>query len=77
MRDALMKWIQSKWSTGQLEQISAAKPGTIRFLKLTLDVVFEKSATKNMPVGTVLINQLEYVAKVLARFEEQFMLRGP
>eukprot|EP00971_Amphidinium_carterae_P101170 2001700-Amphidinium_carterae.1 len=35
--DALMKWIQSKWSTGQLEQISAARPGTIRFLGLNLE----------------------------------------
>eukprot|EP00971_Amphidinium_carterae_P248172 4927274-Amphidinium_carterae.2 len=26
--DALMKWIQSKWSTGQLEQASAAKLGS-------------------------------------------------
>eukprot|EP00971_Amphidinium_carterae_P154108 3056351-Amphidinium_carterae.1 len=29
-----------------------------------------------MPVGTVLLNQLEYVAEVLARFEEQFMLKA-
>eukprot|EP00971_Amphidinium_carterae_P281915 5596257-Amphidinium_carterae.1 len=48
--DALMKWIQSKWSTGQLEQISAARPGTIRFLGLNLEVVSERSATKELPV---------------------------
>eukprot|EP00971_Amphidinium_carterae_P343101 6482671-Amphidinium_carterae.1 len=71
-----MAWVRTKWTTGQLEQASANKPGLIRFLGLNLDVVTVKNATKELPAGTVIINQLEYVAEVLAKFDEQFMLKS-
>eukprot|EP00971_Amphidinium_carterae_P303808 6036553-Amphidinium_carterae.1 len=61
-----MAWIRTKWTTGQLEQASAAKPGLIRFLGLNLEVVTTRNATKELSAGTVIINQLEYVAEVLA-----------
>eukprot|EP00971_Amphidinium_carterae_P309168 6143587-Amphidinium_carterae.1 len=50
--DALMTWIRTKWTTGQLEQASATRPGLIRFLGLNLEVVTTRNATKELPAGT-------------------------
>eukprot|EP00971_Amphidinium_carterae_P041633 817723-Amphidinium_carterae.1 len=71
-----MAWIRTKWTTGQMEQASAEKPGLIRFLGLNLEVVTVKNATRELPAGTVIINQLEYVAEVLAKLDDQFMLKS-
>eukprot|EP00971_Amphidinium_carterae_P213670 4240455-Amphidinium_carterae.1 len=71
-----MAWIRTKCTTGQLEQASATRPGLIRFLGLNLEVVTTRNATKELSAGTVIINQLKYIAEVLAKFDDQFMLKS-
>ena len=75
--DSLIKAVQHVWKTSTPEH-----PGpdpdcvpVLRFLGVNLERVdADKSAELELPVGTILLNQMEYIIEVLMKFEPSLQL---
>eukprot|EP00971_Amphidinium_carterae_P126228 2500614-Amphidinium_carterae.1 len=60
---------------GQIECFGPEDHNNIRYLGLNTDIITNKRSTKELPKGSITINQLEYVVETLAKFESQFQLK--
>eukprot|EP00971_Amphidinium_carterae_P176292 3494727-Amphidinium_carterae.2 len=60
-----MTWVESVWTTGQVEFVGPEDPQTIRFLGMNLDYITKKQSNSDQQEGGVTINQLEYVVETL------------
>ena len=70
--DIVIKAVQNVWKTSQPEHLGPDLDCApiLRFLGMSLERVdTERSTELNLPVGSILLNQLEYIIEVLMKFE--------
>ena len=78
LNDSMIRAVQEVWKTSAPEHLG---PDTdcvpvLRFLGMNLERVdAEKSEELGLPVGTVLLNQMEYIIEVLMKFEPSLQLK--
>ena len=78
LNDSVIRAVQEVWKTSAPEHLG---PDTdcvpvLRFLGMNLERVdAEKSEELGLPVGTVLLNQMEYIIEVLMKFEPSLQLK--
>ena len=66
----VIKAIQTVWKTSQPEHLGPDCVPVLRFLGMNLERVdAERSTELNLPMGSILLNQMEYIVEVLMKFE--------
>ena len=78
LNDSLIQAVQQVWKTSTPEHLgpdSNCVP-VLRFLGMNLERIdAAKSEELGLPVGTVLLNQMEYIIEVLMKFEPSLQLK--
>ena len=72
LNDTVVKAVQNVWKTSQPEHLDVDPDcvPVLRFLAMNLERVdAERSAELDLPVGSILLNQVEYIIEVLVKFE--------
>ena len=78
LNDSMIRAVQEVWKTSAPEHLGpdADCVPVLRFLGMNLERVdAEKSEELGLPVGTVLLNQMEYIIEVLMKFEPSLQLK--
>ena len=78
LNDAVIKAVQGVWKTSQPEHLGldADCVPVLQFLGTNLERVdADRSADLNLPVGSLLLSQMEYIIEVLMKFEPSFATR--
>ena len=78
LNDVLITAVQGVWKTSQPEHLGpdADCVPVLRFLGLNLERVDAvRSEELNPPVGSILLNQMEYIIEVLMKFELSLQLK--
>ena len=78
LNDSLIRSVQEVWKTSAPEHLGPDPDcvPVLRFLGMNLERVNEeKSEELGLPVGSVLLNQMEYVIEVLIKFEPSLQLK--
>ena len=78
LNDSMIRAVQNVWKTSAPEHLgpdSDCVP-VLRFLGMHLERVNEdRSEELNLPVGSILLSQMEYVIEVLMKFEPSLQLK--
>ena len=72
LNDSMIRAVQKVWKTSAPEHLGPVTDcvSVLRFLGVNLERVdAEKSEELGLPVGTVLLNQMEYIIEMLMKFE--------
>ena len=73
LNDSLIKAVQQVWKRSTPEHLG---PDVLRFLGMNLERVdADKSVELELPVGTILLNQMECIIEVLIKFEPSLQLK--
>ena len=78
LNDSLVKAVQNVWKTSTPEHLGPDPDcvPVLRFLGMNLERVdADRSAELELPVGTILPNQMEYIIEVLMKFEPSLQLK--
>ena len=78
LNDTLIKAVQGIWKTSAPEHLGPDPDCVpiLRFLGMNLERVDEaRSEELNLPVGSILLNQMEYILEVLLKFEPSLQLK--
>ena len=78
LNDSLIKAVQQVWKTSTPEHLGPDPDcvPVLRFLGVNLERVdVDRSAELELPVGTILLNQMEYIIEVLMKFEPSLQLK--
>ena len=78
LNDALITAVQGVWKTSQLEHLGPDPDcvPVLRFLGMNLERVdADRSAELDLPVGSILLNQMEYIIEVLMKLEPSLQLK--
>ena len=78
LNDTLIKAVQGIWKTSAPEHLGPDPDCVpiLRFLGMNLERVDEaRSEELNLPVGSFLLNQMEYILEVLLKFEPSLQLK--
>ena len=76
--DSLIKAVQKVWKTSTPEHLGRDPDcvPVLRFLGMNLErVAVDRSVELELPVGTILLNQMEYIIEVLMKFEPSLQLK--
>ena len=72
LNDTVIKAVQNVWKTSQPEHLGPDSDCVLilRCLRMNLERVdAERSTELNIPVGSILLNQMEYIIEVVMKFE--------
>ena len=78
LNDTVIKAVQNVWKTSQPEHLGPDPDCVpiLRFLGMNPERVDAERSTKlNLPVGSILLNQMEYIIEVLMKFEPSLQLK--
>ena len=78
LNDSLIKAVQQVWKTSTPEHLGPDPDcvPVLRFLGMNLERVdVDRSVELELPVGTILLNQMKYVIEVLMKFEPSLQLK--
>ena len=78
LNDKVIEAVKSIWKTSQPEHLGPEPDGVLvlRFLGMNLERVnAERSAELELPEGSILVNQMEYIVEVLMKFEPSLQLK--
>ena len=78
LNDSLIKAAQQVWKTSTPEHLGPDPDcvPVLRFLGMNLEQVdVDKSAELELPVGAILLNQMEYIIEVLVKFKPSLQLK--
>ena len=79
LSDCTIQAVQHVWKTSAPEHLGpdADCVPVLRFLGMNLERVdADKSEELGLPVGTILLNQMEYILEVLMKFEPSLQFEG-
>ena len=77
LNDTVIKGVQNVWKTSKPEHLGPDPDcvPVLRFLGMNLERVdADRSAELNLPVGSILLSQMEYIIEVLMKFEPSLQL---
>ena len=78
LNDSMIRAVQNVWKTSAPEHLGPDSDCVpiLRFLGMNLERVNEeRSEELNLPVGSILLSQMEYVIEVLMKFEPSLQLK--
>ena len=78
LNDTGIEAVRSVWKTSQPEHLGPDPDCVpiLQFLGMNLERVdAERSAELNLPVGSILLNQMEYIIEILMKFEPSLQLK--
>ena len=78
LNDTVVEAVQNVWKTSQPEHLGPDPDCVpiLRLLGMNLERVdAERSAELNLPVGSILLSQMEYIIEVLMKFEPSLQLK--
>ena len=78
INDSLIKAVQPVWKTSTPEHLGPDHDcvPVLRFLGMNLERVdVDRRAELELPVGSILLNQMEYIIEVLKKFEPSLQLK--
>ena len=78
LNDSLIKAVQQVWKTSTPEHLGPHPDcvPVLRFLGMNLERVdADRSVELELPVGTILLNQMESIIEVLMKFEPSLQLK--